>query len=153
MPDRLIYRNKYGSAQRLMCQPRPNSISTSPRIRWHFPILSRRVPLKAGFDGRRARVEIACLARFLLVPEARKIKTSGKDFLYRLPSTFSPPLELSPLGAGPALCMARITLQDCTGFVWPANPGGYRKSVRDGTTRPALEVLWNGIALDNRVPI
>ena len=39
-------------------------------------------------------------------------KISGKDFLYRLPSTFSPPLELSPLGAGPAICTARIPTGD-----------------------------------------
>ena len=42
----------------------------------------------------------------------KSVEQIGKDFFYRLPSTFSPPLELSPLGAGPALCMARIPSQD-----------------------------------------
>ena len=34
---------------------------------------------------------------------------------------------------------------------WPANHGGYRSSQEDGKTRPALEVLWSCIALDNRM--
>ncbi len=42
-------------------------------------------------DVRGERGEIACVMRFLLVPEARRCNRSGKGFFYRLPSPVSPP--------------------------------------------------------------
>ncbi|MCY3763813.1 MAG: hypothetical protein OXH06_00135, partial [Gemmatimonadetes bacterium] len=54
-------------------------------------------PPKKRVDVSRERVEISCLARFLLMPEARRSDLPGKDFFSPLPSSLYPPLsDLSP---------------------------------------------------------